>query len=53
MSTCLFGLVLHVLGAPDRLAQALVVLGILVMIGYLFGRPPAAERGISPYESVE
>jgi hypothetical protein len=53
MSTCLFGLVLHVLGAPDRLAQALVGLGILVMIGYLFGRPPAAEPGISPYESVE
>ena len=37
----------------DWLAQALVGLGMVVMIGYLFGGPPAAEPGIPPYESVE
>ena len=41
LSTCLFGLVLHMLAAPERLAQALVGLGILYML--VSPGKPAAE----------
>jgi len=50
-STSLFGFVLHVLGAPERLAQILVGLGIL----YLLMPPgtPPAEQPALPYTPVE
>ncbi|MGD0912643.1 MAG: hypothetical protein ABR928_12150 [Terracidiphilus sp.] len=51
LSTCLFGLVLHVLGAPERLAQALVILGILFMLVRL-GKPPADDPANAPYGSI-
>jgi hypothetical protein len=50
-STSLFGFVLHVLGAPERLAQILVGLGILYML-----MPPGAlpaEQPALPYTPVE
>jgi hypothetical protein len=53
MSTCLFGFVEHMLGAPERLAQALVGLGIAVMIGLMPGQPPSEQSGISPYGNIE
>jgi hypothetical protein len=50
LSTSLFGFALHVLGAPERLAQALVGLGILYML-VSPGKPPA-EPGSSPYGTI-
>lgn len=47
MSTCLFGLVLHFLLAPERLVQALMLAGILFMMLPL-GRPPAEQTVEQP-----
>jgi hypothetical protein len=53
LSTCLFGFVLHMLSAPGRLPQALVALGILVMLFLSPGAPPAEQPGSSSYPSIE
>jgi hypothetical protein len=47
MSTCLFGFALHMLSAPDRLAQALVGVGIVAMLFLSPGAPPADQPGSS------
>ena len=47
MSTSLFGLVLHMLLAPERLAQALMLAGILFMMLPL-GKPPEEPTQGSP-----
>ncbi|MFZ0305042.1 MAG: hypothetical protein WAL75_20290 [Terracidiphilus sp.] len=51
MSTCLFGFALHMLGAPERLVQALVALGIVYML-VSPGKPPAVDPATSPYGSI-
>jgi hypothetical protein len=51
MSTCLFGFVVHMLAAPNWLAQALVGLGILFML-VSPGKPPANGPADSPYGSL-
>jgi hypothetical protein len=48
MSTCLFGLVLHMLLAPERLAQGLMLAGVLFLMVPL-GKPPADDPTYSPY----
>lgn len=53
MSTCLFGFALHMLSAPDRLAQALIALGIVVMLFMNPGAPPAERSEASPYPNIE
>lgn len=50
-STCLFGFMLHMLGAPERLALALVALGVLFML-VSPGKPAADEPAKSPYEAI-
>ncbi len=49
MSTCLFGFVLHTLAAPERLAQALVALGILYLL-VSPGKPPTEP--VSSHQSI-
>jgi hypothetical protein len=51
-STCLFGFMLHVLGAPERWALALVALGVLFML-VSPGKPAADEPASSPYGTIE
>jgi hypothetical protein len=50
-STCLFGFMLHILGAPERLALALVALGVLFML-VSPGKPAADEPAKSPYGAI-
>jgi hypothetical protein len=52
LSTCLFGLVIHMTGSPNWLAQGLVGLGILFMVVVAPGKPPADEQGNSPYGAI-
>jgi len=49
LSTSLFGLVLHMTGSPNWLAQALIGLGILFMVVVSPGKPPAEQVSSSPY----
>ena len=51
LSTCMFGLVLHFIGAPERQAQALVVLGILFMF-VSPGKLPAETTESTPFGTV-
>jgi hypothetical protein len=50
-STCLFGFVLHELGAPGRLVLALMVAGILFML-VSPGKPPAEPTQSAPYGTI-
>jgi hypothetical protein len=52
MSTSLFGLVLHMVLAPERLAQALMLAGILFMMLPL-GKPPAEPVQGAPYGTID
>ena len=45
LSTCLFAFVLHMLGAPERWAQALFGLGILMLVVQSPGTPPEQQPG--------
>jgi len=51
-STCLFGFVLHILGAPERLALALVALGVVFML-VSPGQPVADKPAKLPYGAIE
>jgi hypothetical protein len=51
LSTSLFGLVLHIMGAPERLAQALVALGIVYLL-VKAGKPVADKPQNAPYGAI-
>lgn len=52
LSTCLFGLVLHMVGSQNWLAQSLIGLGVLFMVVVNPGNPPAVEPANSPYGDI-
>jgi hypothetical protein len=50
-STCLFGFVLHMLGAPERLVLALMIAGMLFLL-VSPGKPPAEPAQSTPYGTI-
>jgi hypothetical protein len=52
LSTCLFGLVLHITGAPAWLAGSLVGLGIVFIVVVSPGKPPAVPTQNAPYGAI-